>query len=91
MKHANTELTPYDTGALLEPQLWVAGGPVEGGAPRRVRREDYGRVDFDDEAGRTVLTLHVSRTAAGYTLHVANLTDPLTVEVDAEQGVGPAS
>ena len=47
----------------------------------------YGRVDLDDDEGRTVLTLYVERTAEGYTLHVENLTDSLRIEVDHDEAV----
>lgn len=75
-------LTPYDTGDRLEPHPWVRGEVASpGGLPRRVETDDFGRVDFDDDEGRTVLTLYVERTEAGYTLRVENLTEPLRVEV----------
>lgn len=84
----STRLTPYDNGTRLEPHVWVRRGDVAtpGGLPRRVEENDYGRVDFDDDEGRTVLTLHVERTAEGYTLHVENLTAPLRIEVERDEG-----
>jgi hypothetical protein len=79
-------LTPYDTGERLEPHLWVRGEVASpGGLPRRACVDDYGRVDFENEEGGTVLTVHVSRTAGGYTLHVENLTDPILVEVESPE------
>lgn len=83
----NERLTPYDTGERLEPHVWVKGEvATPGGLPRQVTRDDFGRVDFDNEEGGTVLTVHVERTAAGYTLRVDNLADPLTIEVVDELG-----
>lgn len=53
--------------------MWVRGDvATPGGLPRRTEEDDYGRVDLDDDEGRTVLTLYVERTAEGYTLHVEN-------------------
>ncbi|MEO3931398.1 hypothetical protein WMO79_01105 [Micrococcaceae bacterium Sec7.4] len=61
-------LTPYDTGDRLEPKPWHV-------QPRNLPREDeadrYGKVDFENDAGETVLTARVERAAdgAGYALH----------------------
>lgn len=67
-----TALTPYDTGDRLEPRPWVQGQvATPGGLPRRAEVEDYGRVDFDNDEGATVLTLYVERTSTGgYVLHL---------------------
>lgn len=76
-------LTPYDTGQRLEPHAWVQGQvATPGGLPRQVEVDDYGRVDFDNDEGATVLTAYVERTATGgYVLHVDS-TEPVDVEVD---------
>lgn len=67
-------LTPYDTGERLEPRPWVQGGldmaqlvrqSVGGPVPAF---QDFGRVDFDNEENRTVLTVYVDRDANGYVL-----------------------
>lgn len=82
-------LTPYDTGERLEPHVWVKGEvATPGGLPRRVIRDDYGRVDFDNEEGSTILTALVERTAdgSGYVLRVDNLSEPLAVEVVDQLG-----
>ena len=82
----SARLTPYDNGTRLEPHVWVRGDvATPGGLPRRTEEDDYGRVDLDDDEGRTVLTLYVERTAEGYTLHVENLTDSLRIEVDHDE------
>ncbi len=65
-------LTPYDTGARLEPQLWPKGDA-----------DTFGLVDFDDDESHTVLTVHVERRGSGYALHVRNLTATLTMVGEA--------
>lgn len=80
-------LTPYDTGERLEPHPWISPGSIN--AAQVVRGsigipaptfEDFGRVDFDDEEGRTVLTVYVDTDPHGYVLHIEDLTeDPLRV------------
>ena len=60
------ELTPYDTGERLEPAIWEPE-PLIGNEPH----EDFGKVDFDNEEGRTVLTVWVERTElGGYAMYV---------------------
>lgn len=65
-------LTPYDTGARLEPRLW----PVATLRQTGIRRETgdpeshYGKVDFDNDFGETVFTAWVEQTPGGYTLVV---------------------
>lgn len=82
----NVRLAPYDNGTRLEPRVWVRGDvATPGGLPRRTEDGDYGRVDFDDDEGRTVLVLYVERTAEGYTLHVESLADPRQIEVDHDE------
>lgn len=76
MVTANTALTPYDTGARLEPQLWQTFDEPAA----------YGRVDFDDEEGRTVLTLHVERREAGYVLVVDSSAEPLLIQANSAEG-----
>ena len=73
------ELTPYDTGERLEPHRWVT---EHTGPKQTTPRDRFGRVDFDNDEGRTALSLYVERTAQGYTLHVERSADvALTVEV----------
>lgn len=73
------DLTPYDRGSRLEPQLWPFGEDPD----------SYGRVDFDNEESRTVLTAYVEREADGYALHVHGLAEPLSVVVDGGGRVVP--
>lgn len=67
-----TTLTPYDTGARLQPKPWHTQ-PANLPDPEEVDR--YGRVDFDNDEGRTVLSAYVENTAAGYVLHIDNMSD----------------
>lgn len=68
------ELTPYDTGARLEPHVWVRGDTVSpNGATRPAGAEEYGRVDFDADDGTTILSLFVEAADTGYCVQVAQL------------------
>ncbi|OJU47384.1 MAG: hypothetical protein BGN98_03885 [Microbacterium sp. 69-7] len=51
--------TPYDQGTRLEPLVWVTDGITGQENPRPAEADDYGRVDFDDDAGITVATVHI--------------------------------
>lgn len=88
-------LTPYDTGARLEPQLWPLRGPDSVLDPDR-----YGKVDFDDDASVTQLTLHVERAGFAdpesswsaqplYALRLETNGDeePLAITVDGDPAV----
>lgn len=67
-KHPRPAVTPYDTGERLEPRPWVSRErPAQGD-------DDFGRVDFDDEEGHTVVTIHVRRRHPGaYMVRIDNL------------------
>ena len=67
-------MTPYDTGERLEPQLW----------PTSDDPETFGRVDFDDDEGRTVLTAYVERRGLDYVLHVGSSCDKITIEMEGD-------
>lgn len=58
---AKPELTPYDTGEVLEPKLWPATGDDF---------DRFGRVDFDNDAGETVFTMQMKRDGKGYRLNI---------------------
>lgn len=73
---ADTTLTPYDTGDRLEPHPWLRTAE-QGRDPRTAEPQDFGRVDFDDEEGRTVATVYVTRTPDGYALHVVDTGEEL--------------
>ncbi|CAM5539976.1 hypothetical protein [Leifsonia shinshuensis] len=54
------DATPYDTGARLEPHVWVHDGITSpDGLSRDAEADDYGRVDFDDDEGTTIATLWI--------------------------------
>lgn len=55
-----SDLTPYDTGARLQPRAWVPA----------LNPGNYGKVDFENEESATVLTLHVERAGDGYKIVV---------------------
>lgn len=55
-------LTPYDTGSVLEPQLWQN--------PDGLPAEAWGNVDFDNPEGETIATVRMTKTSLGYELHV---------------------
>ncbi len=81
MTQAQALLTPYDTGERLEPRPWVDGGlnaaqlvRLSAGGPVPTF-EDFGRVDFDNEQNRTVLTVYVNQDARGCVLHIEDLTE----------------
>lgn len=56
-------VSPYDTGARLEPHAWVNDGTTGNEYPRPAEADDYGRVDFDDGEGTTIATLHIEGSA----------------------------
>lgn len=53
------QLTPYDTGEVLEPAIW--GGEHGPSLPHLMDRDEYGKVDFDNDGGETVVTVWVQR------------------------------
>jgi hypothetical protein len=58
-------LTPYDTGAVLQPRTWVTATA----GLTSSNEDDFGRVDFDNDEGSTVLAglrAMPSTTADGY-------------------------
>lgn len=81
-------LTPYDTGEIAEPHLWMTSTDVtrdrvarSTGQPGETDR--YGRVDFDNDESSTVATVWASRNQDGsYTLHV---TGEVTIEHDERE------
>jgi len=64
------EPTHHEAGWRLKPRPWPVGPS-----------ESYGKVDFDDSEGKTVLTLYIQRAPEeGYVLHVEHLGAPLRVD-----------
>lgn len=59
----------YEALGRLRPRPWPVGPS-----------ESYGKVDFDDGGGKTVLTFYIQRgPEEGYVLHVEHLAAPLRV------------
>lgn len=56
------ELTPYDTGAVLEPKPWMS--------VRTTPVENYGKVDFENDEGGTDLTIRATRNPDNSRLQV---------------------
>lgn len=81
------EMNPYDEGGRLEPHIWVKDGTATpSGLPRRAEFDDYGRVDFDDDEGHTVVTAWVQKTEKGYMLRVDEHQDvPLVIETSSDR------
>lgn len=86
-----TELTPFDTGARCEPKPWMEyGTPVSEQHPA----EDFGKVDFDDDEGRTVAVAWVERQDDGtHRMRVQPLVEDaefdVVVDWDAPSAVSP--
>ena len=61
-------LTPYDTGARLEPKPWVTSNQGVGATNDP---GDWGKVDFENDSSETVAVVYFEREADGsYTMHV---------------------
>ena len=77
MTSTEQNLTPYDTGERLEPEVWPAGE----------FHDHYGKVDFDNEEGATLYTVQIVKndpvpsTGELYTIRITNLGDePYIIE-----------
>lgn len=77
------EMNPYDDGYRLKPKAWVNDGIAGEEDPRPATADDYGRVDFDNDAGETVVTVWIQKTEAGYIVRVEEQQD---VELAIETG-----
>lgn len=71
-------LTPYDTGEVLEPHRW---------RPDREDRADFGKVDFDNDESATEFTIQVvlndplPESGERYTIRIINHSgDPYIVQ-----------
>lgn len=77
------DVTPYDTGAVLEPQPWLyeSEGPylsdyAEPAAP-------WGKVDFDNDEGTSICMVQAVRSEGGsYIVHVHDYTTGRTTTVE---------
>lgn len=69
--------TPYDTGERLEPKPWHV-------QPRNLpdfeEADRYGRVDFENDASETVLTVLAKRGPSGPVLEITDYSDSLTIK-----------
>jgi len=73
-------LTPYDTGDRLEPHQWVKGQvATPSGLPRQAEADDFGRVDFEDDEGSTLLVVFAEPDGAGGVRLVVEGRVPVTV------------
>jgi hypothetical protein len=81
----STALTPYDTGKRGEPHPWeIAPSLLEGMSPieRELEVERYGKVDFDNDEGRTIATVWIERDELGRAVvHIQALGDEVLVQV----------
>lgn len=85
----STTLTPYDTGARLEPKPWPVATPTaldqisldEIGLADELDR--FGNVDFENDESATLVTIHVSKNPDGtHTVHVIPMTDEDEISVE---------
>lgn len=87
---ADAVLTPYDTGERCEPKPWQPDREsviADMGDPEHA--ENIGNVDFDDDCGDTVCTVHVSRAPDGrYVLHVMPMVDMDALAIAVHHGKG---
>lgn len=82
-KHSpNAELTPYDTGDRCEAKTWLPYGTT---VTEATPAENFGKVDFENDAGETVAVAYLARGAdSKYELHIENLgEDEITVHMSA--------
>jgi len=87
--------TPYDAGTRLEPTPWVrrTGDGVYWAGEEVVRHaapDDFGRVDFDDDEGATILVVHVEKRVAAdgseeYVVIIDEVQDVVPIRVEGPQ------
>jgi hypothetical protein len=88
MTQSQPELSPYDTGARCEPKLWQPDGEAVAEVMRSGEAEDIGNVDFTNDEGSTIVTVHVSRSDDGmYTVHLVPMwnDDQIRIELHREK------
>lgn len=67
------ELNPYDTGQALEPKSWL---PYDTRVSPATPKDNFGKVDFDDENGDTEVVIQVLRDDKDeYTIHITPLSE----------------
>lgn len=88
-------LTPYDSGEILEPRVWVDPAThmiISDEAPRPARPEDWGKVEFENDESMPELVVRVRRDGRDLVLEVERLSDmdELRVVVEGEE-FGPVA
>lgn len=87
-RYGRRQLTPYDSGEVLEPRVWVDPRTRRAGTGgnRPAEPNDWGKVDFDNDEGATEVVVWVSRGSDGEPeLHVYRMDDePIRVVGDVE-------
>lgn len=82
----NQTPSPYDHGTRLEPKPWVKDGITGNDEPRPASADDYGRVDFDNDAGVTEFTVWAVPTEDGIMIRVNSVSEtPITLETEPER------
>lgn len=75
-----TELTPYDTGEVAEAKPWLPYGTE---VTEITPASNFGKVDFDDDAGETVLTARVVRREdGGWSLIIESHVDKEDLDIE---------
>ena len=69
--------TPYDTGKRSEPMVWTKSHIQSD--------DDYGKVDFEDDAGGTLATLYIEQDPDGTYALRGYANEPLKVEIEMEE------
>lgn len=79
-------LTPYDTGKRAEPHIWSITDPgaEPGSVIWGIDQDRYGRVDFDDDGGETLVTVWVEKNELGeHVVHIQQLSTEASVRIHA--------
>ncbi|QXN73999.1 hypothetical protein SEA_BLAB_73 [Microbacterium phage Blab] len=82
----STALTPYDRGVRGEPKVWphVTRSELATLAPIALELEEdrFGRVDFDDDEGATLVTVWIELGETGeHVVHIQEHTTEVMVKV----------
>jgi hypothetical protein len=78
--------TPFDLGRRLRPVPWVRttnDGAWWAGSDttRRAEPDDFGRVDFDDDADTSIVTIHVEQKGEGFEVVIQHNQDAVPVTI----------
>jgi hypothetical protein len=82
---AERPLTPYDTGQRAEPSPWVPTTRTDHARNLADHADDFGKVDFDDSESVTIATVWATPHADGWTLHVRETGQPVTLDAHTDQ------